>query len=201
MASCTPVSTPLSAKVNFDPTSSEEHSTVSSYPYLEAIGSLMYAVLGTCPDICSAIRALAPFATTFSHDHMEGLKHIMQYLPGCPGHGIMYMMGEGELVGYTDADWANDHSNCQSISGYAFLYSGGAVSWMSKQQSTIVTSSTHAEYITAMEAVKELVWLHRLLTELKEEISGPTVLHIDNHAADLLTRNPINHTATKHIDI
>src|SRR5258708_37828875 len=57
MADCTPVSTPLSAKANFDPasSSSEEHSTVSSYPYLEVISSLMYAALGTWPDICSAI--------------------------------------------------------------------------------------------------------------------------------------------------
>jgi len=52
-----------------------------------------------------------------------------------------------------------------------------------------------------MEAAKELVWLCHLLTKLKEEVSGPMVLHIDNHAADLLARNPINHTVTKHIDI
>ena len=77
MANCTPVSTPLSAKANFDPAPSEEHSMVSSYPYLEVIGSLMYAALGMRPDICSAIQALAPFAATFSHDHIEGLKHIM----------------------------------------------------------------------------------------------------------------------------
>ncbi len=72
---------------------------------------------------------------------------------------------------------------------------------MSKQQSTIATSSTHAEYIATAEAAKELVWLHRLLNKLKEEVSGPTILHIDNHAADLLARNPVNHAATKHIDI
>ncbi|SRR5258707_666646 len=101
----------------------------------------------------------------------------------------MYMMGDSELVGYTDADWANDRSNCCSISGYAFLYSGGAVSWMSRQQSTITTSSTHTEYIAAAEATKELVWLCCLLTELQEQISGPMVLHINNHAA------------TKHIDV
>ncbi len=77
----------------------------------------------------------------------------------------------------------------------------GAVSWMSRQQLTITTSSTHAEYIAAAEATKELVWLHHLLTELQEQISGPMVLHIDNHGADLLARNPVNHAATKHIDV
>jgi len=113
----------------------------------------------------------------------------------------MYMMGEGELIGYTDADWANDHSNHRSVSGYAFLYSGGVVSWMSKQQSSTATSSTHAEYVAAAEAAKELIWLRRLLSELREGTSGPTALHIDNRAADLLARNPVNHAATKHIDV
>ena len=106
-----PISTLPSAKANFNPASPEEHSTVSSYPYLEVIGSLMYAALGMHPNICSAVRALAPFAAIFGHDHIGGLKHIMWYLAGCMNHGIMYTMGDGKLVGYTDADWANDHSN------------------------------------------------------------------------------------------
>ncbi len=107
----------------------------------------------------------------------------------------------GELIGYTDTDWANDCSNCHSISGYAFLYSGGAISWMSKQQSTVAISSTHAEYITTVEAVKELVWICCLLTKLQEEVSGLTILHINNSTADLLARNPVNHAMMKHIDV
>ena len=72
---------------------------------------------------------------------------------------------------------------------------------MAKQQSTVATSSTHAEYIAAAEASKELVWLRRLLSELHKGIKGPTTLHIDNRAADLLAHNPVNHAATKHIDV
>ena len=113
----------------------------------------------------------------------------------------MYTMGDGDLVGYTDADWANNCTNHHSISGYTFLYARGVVSWMSKQQSTIAMSSTHAEYIAAAEAVKELVWLHHLLTKLQEDVLGSMVLHSDNCTADLLARNPVNHAMTKHIDI
>ncbi len=110
-------------------------------------------------------------------------------------------MGESELVGYTNADWANDRLNRRSISGFTFLYSGGAVSWSSKQQSTVATSLTHAEYIATAEASKELVWLRWLLSELHEGTCGPTRLYIDNCAADLLAWNPINHAMTKHIDV
>jgi hypothetical protein len=107
----------------------------------------------------------------------------------------------GDLVGYTDMDWANDVVNHRSILGYAFLLSGGVVSWMSKQQVSVVLSSTHAEYVMAAEASKEVVWLRRLLEELHEGVTGPTTLHIDNRAADLLARNPVNHATTKSIDV
>src|SRR5258707_7112092 len=75
------------------------------------------------------------------------------------------------------------------------------MSWTSKQQSTVATSSTHAEYIAAAEASKELVWLRRLLPELHEGMRGPTRLYIDNCTANLLARNAVNHAATKHVDV
>ena len=67
--------------------------------------------MGMGPDICAAVRALSPFAATFGPKHIDGLKHIMRYLHGTLNCGIMYTMGGGGLVGYTDADWANDTSN------------------------------------------------------------------------------------------
>src|SRR5260370_28916125 len=123
----------------------EEHSSVSSYPFLEVIGSLTYAAMGMHPDICAAVRSLSLFAVTFGQEYIKGVKHIMCYLAGCRNCGIMYTMGNSELIGYTNADWANDHLNHRSVSGNVFLYSGGAVSWSSKQQSTVTMSSTHAE--------------------------------------------------------
>ena len=196
MSDCTPINIPLPAGIQFGPATSDDHTSVSSYPYLEVIRSLMYTVLGTHLDICSAVRALAPFAATFGHKHVNGLKHIMKYLSRMKNWGIMYTMSESSLVGYTNVDWANDHSNQQSILGYTFLYSGGAVSWMSRQQMTVADSSTHTEYIAAAEALKELMWLHRLLTELKEGVPGLTPLHINNCATDLLVQNPVNHSTT-----
>ena len=165
------------------------------------IGPLSAYFPSTTPRHLLGWRALAPFTATFRHKHVDSLKHIMKYLSGTKNWGIMYTMSGDGLIGYTDADWANDCTNRQSILGYAFLYSGGVVSWMSRQQMSVADSSTHAEYIAAAEASKELVWLHRLLTELKEGVPGPTPLHIDNHTADLLAWNPVNHSAMKHIDV
>ncbi len=201
MSECTPVSILLLPNSHFQPASPNEHADVSSYPYLEVLGSLTYAAMGTQLDISYAVRSLAPFANNFGHTHVNGLKHIMQYLAGSPKRGILYTKGGGDLFGYTDADWVSDPMSRQSVSGYTFLYSGGVVSWMSKQQSTVMTSSTHAKCIAAAKASKELVWLWNLLSKLHEDISQPTTLHIDNRAADLLACNPVNHVATKHINV
>src|SRR5258708_35993814 len=108
--------------------------------------------MGAGPNICTAVRSLSPFTAMFGPDHINGAKHIMRYLAGCPGHGIMYTMGESKLVGYADADWANDGLNHQSISVFTFLYSGGAVSLSSKRQTTVVTSSMLVEYIAMAES-------------------------------------------------
>ncbi len=196
-----PVSTPLPANLHFQPASPNEHSEVSSYPYLKVLGSLTYAAMGMHLDISYAMRSLAPYASNFGHVHINRLKHIMRYLAGCPKQGILYTRGGRGLIGYTDVDWASDPTNHRSVSGYTFLYSGGVMSWMSKQQSTVATSSTHAKYITGTKASKELIWLQCLLSELCEDVSQSTPLHINNRAADLLTQNLVNHAVTKHIDV
>ena len=150
MADCTLISAPLPTRKHYKAMTPDDHAKVSSYLYLEAISSLIYAAMGTQPDISAAVQLLSPFAAMFGQEHINGIKSIMCYLAGLLNHRIMYTMGGGGLIGYTDTDWANDTSNHCSISGYAFLYSGGAVSWMSKQQSTTALSSTHAKYVMSV---------------------------------------------------
>ncbi len=111
MTGCTPVSIPLPANLHFQPTSPDEHTEVSLYPYLEVLGSLTYATMGMCLDISYAMRSLALYANNFGCIHINGLKHIMRYLAGCPKWGILYTRGGGGLIGYTDSDWASDQTN------------------------------------------------------------------------------------------
>ena len=82
MSDCTPTIIPLPAGKLFVPAKPDTHTSISSYPYLEVIRSLTYAAMGTCPDICAAVCALSLFTASFSPSHIDGLKHIMQYLCG-----------------------------------------------------------------------------------------------------------------------
>jgi len=78
---------------------------------------------------------------------------------------------------------------------------GGAISWSSKKQPTIALSSTKAKYITSAHTAKEAAWLRLLLSELGQDTSSPTILHIDNQSSIAIVWNPEFHERMKHIDV
>src|SRR5258708_1825511 len=184
-----------------------------SYPYLQVIGSVMYAMLGTRPDIAYAVSTLSRFALRPGMSHVRALKHLLRYLKGSADFGITYacdggyLMGceltidDNDVYGFTDSDYAMDPNTRRSVSGAVFLFAGGPISWRSKLQTSVSQSSTEAEYIASSEAAKEAIWLRHLMHDLKQDISQPTSLFIDNRGAQLLARNPVNHNNTKHIDV
>src|SRR5271163_3702934 len=85
--------------------------------------------------------------------------------------------------------------------GYIFYLSGGAISWSSKRQATVALSSTEAEYMALSQATREAIWLRTLLAELNYTQEHATTLFEDNQSAIALTKNPIHHARSKHIDI
>jgi len=87
------------------------------------------------------------------------------------------------LKGFIDADWASDVNDRKSTFSFIFMLTGGAISWGSKKQSAVVLLSMEAEYIAAAHAAKEVVWLRRLLIELKQKVEEPTILTMDNQSA------------------
>ncbi len=145
--------------------------------------------------------------------HVQALKHLLQYLKGSAQYGITYSRDGGSLLGshtnavhnniygFTDSNYAMDPDTHCSISGSVFLLAGGPISWSSKLQSTVSQSSTEAEYVASAEAAKEAIWLCCLMKDLKQDVTSPTMLFIDNCGAQLLAKNPVNHCKTKHIDV
>src|SRR5205814_4307462 len=98
--------------------------------------------------------------------HEAASKRAMRYLAGMTSMGITFG-GTTDLIieGYSDADHA-DGEDRKSISGFVFMLGGGAISWMSKKQCTVALSSTEAEYMALLQAVKENIWIQQLLNDL-----------------------------------
>ena len=107
-----------------------------------------------------------------------------------------------ELEGYCDADYAASEGR-KSTMGFIFKLAGAAVSWMSKLEPMVAISSTEAEYMALLQAVKESIWIQRFLKELGRETVVKNVDRImeDNQGAIALAHNPEYHARTKHIDV
>ena len=199
-----PLSTPMDPHVQLtteqSPSTTAEVAEMRNVPYREAVGSLMYASLGTRPDITYAVSALSRFSENPGRAHWEACKRVFRYLMGTKTLRLTYGAKEVDLIGFTDAD-GSMHDDRKAISGYAFLIDGGAVSWASKKQEIISLSTTESEYVAITHAAKEALWLRSLIGQVFAPFSDPIPLHNDNQSAISLTRDHQYHARTKHIDI
>jgi len=105
------------------------------------------------------------------------------------------------LCVFVDSDWAGDQVDRKSILGFVVIFKGGAVSWRSKKQTSVVLLTVEAEFIAASMAVKKILWHQRFFQSLGMYGSQGTPLLIDNQGVlDLIKSGQIN-DRTKHIDI
>nr|GEZ65984.1 retrovirus-related Pol polyprotein from transposon TNT 1-94 [Tanacetum cinerariifolium] len=99
-----------------------------------AVGSLMYAMVCTRPDLAHAVGVVSRFLSNPGKKHWEAVKWIFRYLRGTSKSGITFGNGKPTLVGYTDSYLAGNKDNMKSTSGYLMTFAGGAVSWQSRLQ-------------------------------------------------------------------
>ncbi|GJT89191.1 putative RNA-directed DNA polymerase [Tanacetum coccineum] len=198
------VSSPLTTNFKLTdkdcPSSKKNIEKMDRVPYASAVGSLMYAMVCTRPDLAHAVGVVSRFLSNPGKKHWEAVKWIFRYLRGTSKLGITFGNGKPMLVGFTDSDMAGNKDNMKSTSGYLMTFAGGAVSWQSRLQKCVALSTTEAEYMAATEACKELLWLKRFLQELGFKQQRYAVL-CDNQSAIHLAKNSMFHKRTKHIDI
>lgn len=199
-----PVSTPMDPATRLttdhSPKSTLEIARMSKVPYQEAVGTLMYASLGTRPDITYAVQVLSKFSKNPGDAHWEAVKRVFRYLKGTRELWLTYGgLGE-DLAGYTDADGNMAEDRC-ATSGYAFIVNGGAVSWSAKRQEIVTLSTTESEYVGATHATKEAIWLRSLISQIFESTLPTTTIFSDNKSAIALAKDHQYHARTKHIDV
>lgn len=187
MSDCNPIATPMEAKLKLTKAESNEF---TNQPYRELLGSLMYLMIGSRPDICFSLNYLSRFQDKASEHHWNHLKRILRYLKGTKNHQLVYKQHETNPVEvYTDSDFANDPEDCKSTSGFVIKIFGNTVIWSSKKQSLVALSSTEAEYIAACSAVCELLWVLNVLDDLNIKVPRPIPIYEDNSACIMISKN------------
>jgi hypothetical protein len=169
--------------------------------YQSLVGTLMYAMLGTRPDIAFAVSLVSRFASNPDKSHMQAVLRILSYLRGTLDLQLVFQGEIQALRGFTDSSWADDLETRRSTSGFVFNIGSGAISWSSKRQPTVALSTCEAEYMAQTVAAKEAIWLRQLLQELSPTDESPyaTIIYADNQGAIALAKDPKFHARTKHI--
>ncbi|KAK8921022.1 hypothetical protein KSP39_PZI020059 [Platanthera zijinensis] len=203
MENSNPVITPMTTTEKLYAKTEEEEAT-DKEKYRSLVGSLIY-LTNTRPDIENAVNILARFVSNPSIAHANAAKRVLRYLQGTRSYGVHYQYSQdNSLKGFTDSDWAGSIDDRKSTGGFIFFVGSSPISWSSRKQRTVALSSTEAEYMALNSAACEAIWLHRLKKEIegegKEDTEGVKI-HCDNSSAIALSKNPIYHGRSKHIEL
>lgn len=209
MANCKPVTTPIDSQVCIVSNPDERCDMSLRETYQSAIGSLMYAMTCTRPDLCFAVGLMSRYCANPSQAHWTVVKRMLRYVQGTKDHRLCLGAPQVDGVpvapslvfGYCDADWAGDIESRKSTSGYVYFIGGGPVSWRSTRQECVALSTTEAEYIAISTAVQEALWFEELTALVGLDVHKPIRVYNDNQSALQLAHNPVHHSRTKHIAI
>ena len=135
----------------------EEENMMRQVPYALAVGSLMYAILCSRPNICYLVGMVIQYQSKPGPKHWQVVKHILKYLRRTRDYMLVYRCEDLIPIGYTDSDFQSDLDFRKFTSGCVFTLRGGAISWRSVKQSYIADSTMEVKYVTACEATKEAV--------------------------------------------
>ena len=174
--------------------------SVDSSLYGSMIRSFLY-LTASRPDISYSVRVCARYQANPKESYMTVLKRIIKYVKTTAEFGVWYSKDTNDvLAGYSDTDWTGNVDDIKSTSGGCFYVGNNLVSWMSKKQNSISLSTTEAGYIVVGSCCIRLLWMQKLLHNYgicQEHLT----IYCDNTNAINISKNPVQHSRTKHIEI
>ena len=230
MQDCRPISTPLETKIDiYELTNSNLLTDNEKYPCRPAIGSLMYAMLCSRPDLCYAIGLLSRFQSKPSKALWKHIKHVLRYVKGTidlklkfiknnPYHSpVTVFVKESSfgrrwlrrqlieankfpLISYVDASFATSDEEARSTTGVVIKVFGNTISWYSRRQTITALSTMMAEFLALCEATRDIIYLREYLQFLGITLTSPTIIFEDNAACIVIAKDPTNHKGTRQIN-
>ncbi|GJR43573.1 putative RNA-directed DNA polymerase [Tanacetum coccineum] len=194
-----PIQPNVDLRKSLGPSTPAEVKRMKGVPYALAIGSIMYAVMCTRPDIAFSQNLTSRYQQNTGESHWIAVKNILKYLRNTKDMFLVYGGDSTTELGvtcYTDASWETDRDDLRSQTGFVFVMNGGAINWKSSKQSTTAMSSMEAEYIAAMEAI----WIRKFISGLGvvPNIDKPMDMYCDNIGAITIAKEPGVQKGAKH---
>ncbi|KAJ9546486.1 LOW QUALITY PROTEIN: hypothetical protein OSB04_019029 [Centaurea solstitialis] len=163
LSEASPMRTPMATNLKLHKDISG--TSVESKLYRGMIGSLLY-LTESRPDIMFSTCVCARYQSDPKESHMLAVKRILRYLKKTPSLGLWYPLHSGfDLLAYTDSDYGGCQVDRKSTSGSCHFLGGKLVSWSSKKQNCVSTSTTEAEYVVAAGCCSQALWMQTQLRD------------------------------------
>ena len=178
--------------------------------YQRLVGSLTYLAIFTRPDIAYAAMALGQFNASPTRTHLACAKGVLRYLAGTVYLCLQFPATSPQppetpslpaTRGFSDADWTSDEKDRKSVSGYCFYFFDSLVSWSSRKQRTVSTSSTESEYYALTNTIKEAIWIKLFLSLTSLPSPIPFPIYCNNQSTCTIANTDVISSRTKHIDV
>ena len=195
------------SKPTFNPTTgtrlspaSNETPLMSTTAYKRLLGSLLWISVMTRPDVTYAVHDLCKQDHKPTKDHFIAAKRVLRYLVTTKDISLKFkQVKEAEVEVYSDSDWSGDPKDSKSTSGYVVLFNKTPISWATRKQRRVAMSTCEAEFTALGEAIKEALYITKLVEEMKLETKMPLKILVDNQSCIKISENPAFHARTKHI--
>ena len=177
--------------------------------YQQEVGSILYLGLKTRLDICFSIIKNSRYSSNPDDSHRASMDQLWEYLSRYPNLGIRFKCHSVDsfINLYSDSDWASSLEDRKSTQAFISFIGNSPISWQTRLQKTVATSSVEAEYMALKAASQEAIYLKNMVNWLVEADLIPkssrsfATLLVDSMGAKELSENPTHHERTKHIDI
>ena len=174
---------------------------ISQVEYSRVVGSLMYLMSCTRPDIAYTVSKLSKYTSNPSADHWKAIVRVFRYLRYTRNYGLYYTRYPAVLEGYSDANWISDINDSKSTGGYIFTLAGATVSWKSYKQIVIARSTMKSEFIALDKCGEEAEWLRHFLEDIPkwQKPVLPTSIHCDSQSAIGRAQSNMYNGKSRHI--
>ena len=203
----TKATTPLSSSFRTLPNEEPKENNNPNFiqVYQSKLGSLMYLMLGTRPDIAYTVGVLGRFLFNPSQDHMDAINQLFRYVDYISDLCLVYTKQNGGKVidptGYVDSNLAREPTKSRSTRSYSFHLANAVFSWSSKLLPTITSSTAEAEYMSLFNGGQQAAWLQNFYKELGLPLDSPITIYCDSQPAISILKNEGDHTHSKHFKL
>jgi hypothetical protein len=174
---------------------------VAQVEYSRIIGSLMYLMTCTRPDLAYAVSKLSRYTSNPSDEHWKSITRVLRYIRFTRDYGLHYTRDPAVIEGYTDANWISDIKDSKSTSGYVFTLAGAAISWKSSKQTVIARSTMESEFIALDKSGEEAEWLRQFVEDIPRWSKPlPAIcIHCDSRSAIGRAQSSMYNGKSRHI--